>query len=314
MKIAVIGSGFAGLGAAWHLAKAGHEVCLYDQKGVGAGASGIATGLLHPYVGEMARRSQYATEGMAATKELIAHVEKRLNQTISQAGIVRIAQNLEQEKQLLAHAERYGDVEPLGNGKFFMREGLTVDCPLYLQGLLEEIGVPCLQEEPEGYDLLVIAAGAGSLGLVRGLRMGMTKGQVLTCRGFQEKTSWIGKGYIAKGADEGICYVGSTYERGDLSETPNLEDTQKQLFAQAASFFPATENLQVMDCRAGFRVTRHGHYLPILQKVGETCYLVTGLGSRGLLYHALLGKLLAATLSGAEIPPEFAFNQPLERL
>ena len=71
VKLAVVGAGFSGLAVSFHLLERGVEVDLYDQKGVGSGASGIGSGLVHPYAGEQLRRSLYATEGMEATRRLL---------------------------------------------------------------------------------------------------------------------------------------------------------------------------------------------------------------------------------------------------
>ncbi|XP_030546650.1 putative thiamine biosynthesis oxidoreductase ThiO isoform X1 [Rhodamnia argentea] len=54
LRYAVLGAGFAGLSVAWHLLRHSPEelhlrVDIYDESGIGGGASGIAGGLLHPY-------------------------------------------------------------------------------------------------------------------------------------------------------------------------------------------------------------------------------------------------------------------------
>ncbi|XP_062233463.1 uncharacterized protein LOC133930752 [Phragmites australis] len=54
LRYAVLGAGFAGLSVAWHLLKHSPKdsrVCvdIYDDNGVGGGASGVSGGLLHPY-------------------------------------------------------------------------------------------------------------------------------------------------------------------------------------------------------------------------------------------------------------------------
>ena len=54
-RIAVIGGGFAGLAVSWHLLAAARQqgtamqLQLFDAVGLGAGGSGAAAGLLHPY-------------------------------------------------------------------------------------------------------------------------------------------------------------------------------------------------------------------------------------------------------------------------
>lgn len=54
LRCAVLGAGFAGLSVAWHLLQLSPQelhlsVDLYDEIGIGGGASGVAGGLLHPY-------------------------------------------------------------------------------------------------------------------------------------------------------------------------------------------------------------------------------------------------------------------------
>lgn len=51
MNIAIIGAGFSGLALAYFLLQSSAHVTLFDAVGIGGGASGIATGLLHPYPG-----------------------------------------------------------------------------------------------------------------------------------------------------------------------------------------------------------------------------------------------------------------------
>ena len=42
--------------------------------------------------------------------------------------------------------------------------------------------------------------------------------------------------------------------------------------------------------RAGIRVKNPAHYFPILERIDPKTWVVTALGSRGLLYHAYLEK------------------------
>lgn len=53
-RYAVLGAGFAGLSVAWHLLQLSNEsiqisVDVFDGEGIGAGASGVSGGILHPY-------------------------------------------------------------------------------------------------------------------------------------------------------------------------------------------------------------------------------------------------------------------------
>ncbi|MFS8563307.1 MAG: hypothetical protein LVR00_02840 [Rhabdochlamydiaceae bacterium] len=51
-------------------------------------------------------------------------------------------------------------------------------------------------------------------------------------------------------------------------------------------------SLPVRGVKAGMRVTNPAHYFPIIEKIDERTWVVTALGSRGLLYHAYLAEQL----------------------
>jgi glycine/D-amino acid oxidase-like deaminating enzyme len=309
MKIAILGAGFAGLSAAWHLLqKAPCEVIIYDPRGIGGGASGIATGLMHPYTGEQGRRSVLASEGIAASKKLIQTVEQTLNRKICiQQGILRYVQNEEQRRMFLGHSQTYGDVQPLSEDCFWVESGMTIDCPLYLQGLwqlIEARGARLIREEItdlsalEHFDKILIAAGAGAqkFSELNRLQTSLVKGQVLRCQApshILPRASSISKGYIALSHEPGICFVGSTYEREDLTDQPNVALAQNQLFEKVGAFFPDVQKLRVIDCKAALRLGRKGHYLPYAEKISDRLYVFTALGSRGLLYHAHFGSSIA---------------------
>lgn len=310
MRIAILGAGFAGLSAAWHMLKRGGcEVTLFDAKGVGGGASGIAAGLLHPYVGEEGKRSYLATEGVEAALELIDAAEDALGEkVVLQRGIARYTFTEEQRSQFLSHAETYGDVSDSSGGMFWIESGMTIDCPRYLQGLLQAVcalgGQLVVQEVAdlsslEGYDEVLVAAGSGirKFPELDGLKVSILKGQVLICEApegveLPERSS-IGKGYLARMGEERQCCVGSTYERGVTDEIPDPETAKAGLFPKIGQFFAEVERLNVKGCKAALRVIAKGHYFPLAGRIKKGLWVLTAMGSRGLLYHGLLGKALA---------------------
>ncbi|MES2123026.1 MAG: FAD-binding oxidoreductase [Chlamydiota bacterium] len=317
MHVAILGAGFAGLSTAWHLLEGGAEVTVFDPKGIGGGASGIAAGLLHPYVGEQGRRTLFATEGMKASEFLFevaqAHTEKKV---VLSRGIVRYTQEQEQEETFTSHIAAHGDVARVGDHQFLITSGMTVDCSAYLEGLwhaarkrgahLVEKAMTSLSQLGE-YDQIVIAAGAGvwQLEECQGLPISAIKGQVLECKVPEQippfSQSCICKGYLAVSDRERICYIGSTYERQDLSEEAQPERVKRELFPKIALFFPEVEQLEVVGCKAAIRVGKKGHYAPTVKRVRPGVWVFTGLGSRGLLYHAYCGNFLArAILSNEE--------------
>lgn len=323
MKIAVVGAGLSGLAIAWHLMKSGRcAVTLYDGDKGGAGASGIAAGLMHSYTGESAKRSFMATEGMAATRALLAVAQQKSRVPLAcDGGILRFPQTQEAHERLLSHAHVYGDVEQRGAG-FWLKTGMTLFCRRYLESLwlaLEEKGalfnpyqVTDLAEL-KGYDHVVLALGAGIMAFpeAAGLRLELLKGQMLICRvpeGLDlPPCSVVGKGYVARTEEARRYLLGSTYERGSKCGKADLEKAKQELLPKIAPFYPDALAFEIEECRAAFRVMRIGHYYPLLARLNGSTWVCTALGSRGLLYHALLGEILSrALLEGEAIPKEFA--------
>ena len=311
MRIAIVGAGFSGLSAAWNLPNC--QISIFDAKGIGGGASGMAAGLMHPYVGEDGRRSLLATEGMAASNELIARVEEKLGEKIANRdGILRYMVTEEQKVRFLSHCQQYQDVEPHGENCFLVKSGVTVDCPRYLEGLwemLSERGVKLIKEEIsclsslKEFDQIIVAAGAGISAFpeLHSLKFFTVKGQVLICKAPESlelpSKSSIYKGYIAPFGEKGCCHIGSTYERGICNDLPDLEFARTELFPKIVPLLAEVNQLEVVSCRAALRVIRKGHYFPIIAHIKQGLWAFGAMGSRGLLYHAYAGKLLADAIA-----------------
>lgn len=281
-KVAIIGAGFAGLAAAYYLSKT-FQVTLFDQKGIGGGASGISSGLLHPYPGEKGRLSWHAEEALKLSKELIDLAEDALGQPVAQrAGILRLGPILNPGT----------DVIELGPEKFLITSGITVFPSLYLKGLWKlckkqgsELKIEKIEslEALQRYHAVILAVGAGIRDFNKELKINFVKGQILTCKLDEPlERSISSKVYTAVTENPLECHVGATYEREVLDDIPNLERATELL----------NPTLPVLDCRAGIRVTNPAHYFPIVQQIGPYHYVITALGSRGLLYHALMASRL----------------------
>lgn len=298
MRIAIIGAGFSGLGAAWHLLKKGGHVEIFDPHGVGGGASGVATGLMHPYPSQQGRRSWKASEGLLASRELLEISEKKWGAPVADFnGVLRSGKLLNPQE----------DVDTLGEDYYLIKSGVTVFTSTYLQGLwkacedlgavLHKAAVSSLQEL-EGFDQIVIAAGPGSFKFeeCRHLKVNLIKGQALICRWPVSlpplERSWVGKGYVAKGENREFCQFGATYERNFSSTEPDMQRALEELRPKMATF---PFDLEVVECKAGIRVSGPQR-LPIMEKVSSKAWVLTAMGSRGLLYHAYFGKTLAENI------------------
>lgn len=279
MKIAIVGAGYAGLAAAWHLLQHGAKVVVFDG---GQGASHASTGLLHPAPGRRAVPVWRAEEGMQAALELL----EVAGDVFERNGILRIAAS--EEQRIL-----------FGGESLWMPEGITVYSRLYLQGLKKackkaqfiDRWVADLQELSD-FDAIILAAGAETLQFVD-LPLKRTLGQSLICRWKKRlQVSLLSHGHITPTEDPELCYVGSTYEH---TEKPDPKKALA-LIDQAAQFYPPAKEFEVVEVRSGVRISPKMGTQPLIARVAPKTWVFTGLGSRGLLYHALFAKSLVAIL------------------
>jgi glycine/D-amino acid oxidase-like deaminating enzyme len=54
--------------------------------------------------------------------------------------------------------------------------------------------------------------------------------------------------------------------------------------------------MDIEECKAGIRVVNSKHYLPIVGKLSEGLWVMTAMGSRGLLYHAYAAEELSKAI------------------
>lgn len=324
MRIAIIGAGFCGLAIAWHLSNKGiTDLCLFDSLSIGQGTSGIAAGLLHPYAGAHAKKSWNADDGLVATQHLLKVAESALGSSvISHTGLVRIAISEEQKQDFALTACRYSDVHWLTSEQcqeklgyklsepypgIFIDSALTIDCKKYLQGLwmaCEAKGVVFKQQKVQSltqlteFDIIVAATGASqSLPELRSLAITPVKGQVLELLWPQSlsppRHPVSSQAYLLMQPRGQHCIAGATFEREFAFEGPDLSSAVEGIMPKLQAFFPEINHSHIIGCRAGIRASAPHHY-PLLQQVKKDLWVLTGMGSKGLLYHSLYAEKLAA--------------------
>jgi len=320
LRVAVVGAGVAGLGVLNYLVRnPSIEATLFDPKGIGRGASGVSTGLLHPFPAKDSLRSWRADEGMDASCRLLQEAEDALGQPVcAKNGLLKLAVSAEQRKDFLTRAQNDSDAvwvedaskrvaEAAPVPALWIPKGITVYSSRYLEGLWKaaekrgalrkQVAVRSLAELDE-YDAIILATGAETLHFPEcsHLPLKITKGQTLICRWPEAlpplPCGLLSQGHITATPDASICQLGSTYERQFTSLAPDPH-TALPLLEKAALFYPPAQNFEVLDIRSGARISPRNGYRPIVEKVSDKAWVFTGLGSRGLLYHALLGKELA---------------------
>lgn len=333
MKIAILGGGFCGVAVCWHLLQKGYrEITLFDPKGIGGGASGIAAGLLHPYAGLHAKLNWQGQESMEAARTLLAVAEAELGAPVADyRGILRPALTPEQEHDFRRCASRFTDVEWLEAAdiearfpgippkpSLFIKNGITVDCPRYLQGLwkacvklgarLEQRAVHAL-EELHSFDKVIACLGASTKTFeeTSAIPLSFVKGQILELAWPKElpplPCALNSQTYIVMFG--GNCLAGSTFERHYKEEGPDLETAERLLRPKITELFPPLAEAQVLQVNAGVRAVTSNH-LPSLIAINERLYSLTGMGSKGLLYHAIMAQNLASLISGHASGPAHA--------
>lgn len=324
MKIAVIGAGFCGLAACYYLADIA-SVVLYDKQGIGAGASGITAGLIHPYVGPRAQVSWMAHEALAETTQLLKAASKAISSTVyDNRGILRP----ETASMDFSKSKNFPDVtwwdaktcqehipELLPLPGLFIKSGLTVNCPRYIQGMW----LACQQKqvtfqqahivhpsELSGFDFIVFTVGAGQNELKDVLHPPVTliKGQTL-------QLEWKNPSPLPFAINAGVqlaqiepssVWAGATYERKWTTHEPDPK-AEEEIRKKVALFSPVFSQLALKSIWTSFRAAT-GDKKPFIIHTAPNVYCLGGMGSKGLLYHAWMAKrLLSCVQERVSLPP-----------
>ncbi len=297
----VAGAGFCGLAVCYHLSMQGWRVDLYDPKPIGKGTSGIAAGLLHQFAGEVAKKSPEADQGMQETLQMLKMVEEFLGRSVrTTGGLTRPALTAEQLHDFPKSAEMWPDQVTWDGKALWIREGCAVYTNLYLQGLwgvCKEFGAVfhnTALESTADADLVVWATGADMPGIHR------VRGQLLEIEWPENEPPLplpiSSKMYAVMGIDQKSCIVGSTYERDRNDDIPDLDYASREILPKIYSMLPFLTGMPIISCRAGVRASAAGHR-PLLKQLTRNSFAIGGMGSKGLLYHALYAKKLMLMIS-----------------
>lgn len=319
-KIAIIGGGICGLAAAALLAETA-DITIIDPAEIGDNASGLAAGLLHPYAGLHAKLVPYGVEGLKATLELIGIAEKALGEAVAKkTGMLRIAISDEQKEDFSLTASKYPDVrwveaeeaqmlvpelQPFPG--IFIESAYVVQTKKYLEGLKKHCmarGTKWVSKkivslnELSNFDKIILAAGAAAKELST-LPLTPIKGQLLELEWPKSLAPLPfpinSLAYLVMSSDNKRCVAGATFERDFIIPGPDIEIAKAYLLPKIAEMLPQLEGAKILSCKAGMRASAPQH-LPLIKKVADNCWVITGMGSKGLLYHALSAKKLVEWL------------------
>lgn len=307
--IAIIGAGLAGLSVAWHLLRSERiNITIFDSKGIGGGSSGIAAGLLHPYGGPRARLNVLGREGIAAALELFQEADRYLSEpSARQTKLYRIPRSAEQAEDFITSSKQFADMEYAKWKQYpalCIDPAWIIDTPAYLSGLWQackNYGAQLVIKKVDNmdmlhaFDIVVIAAGADSIYFkeCEHLSIGTLKGQILEVSWPQNasfpSTPLTVDSYLVPNQEQRKCLIGATFERNYTDTAPHLEEAASLLLPSFLPYFPHLAEPEIISCRSGLRATTPGH-MPLCKRLNEKTWVATALGSKGLLYHGLLGR------------------------
>jgi glycine/D-amino acid oxidase-like deaminating enzyme len=314
MKIALIGSGFAGLACCWHiLGRLPQAQCtIFSDRPLEKTASGVSAGLLHRFAGMHAKKNWQADAAFAAAERLLGAVGTE-GMTHFKQPILRLPVNERQREAFAELVATENTVSWAGNLSWlpeekkaiWIEDGYSVLSLPYLQALKKhclEKGALCVEkrvtslDELANFDKIVIAAGMGVKDFFPDLILNPTKGQLLT---LERPKEWVlasplnRKSYLIP--SEHTLLAGATYEHHFASEEPDVEVAKAEILPSLIEILPILQKAKILSCKAGVRASTPNHR-PILLHPSERCFVVGALGSKGLLYHAWLGEQLAQQL------------------
>ncbi|MBS0623128.1 MAG: FAD-binding oxidoreductase [Verrucomicrobia bacterium] len=327
MKIAVLGGGFAGLSLAWYLCRyttGSARIDIYDPAPITMGASRVSLGILNPYMGRQAKKAWESDHCIKEVHRLITESSNAGEKPIILAtGLLRPACTQEQIQEFQARASDYSDTQwwdkaacekavqglqlPFAGGGLYIPHAVTLNIDQYLRGLWINIARHSVQylkfsvlgkDTLAPYDRVVIAMGANCLdfAVLKDLPITRVKGQVLQLKWPEHlpplPMSVAGEGQLVMSPDYKSCLVGSTYERDFKDFHSDQEFARREILNKISPFFPSLASAPIIECRARIRASSKSH-LPMLGKVNDKIWFYTGLGSKGLLYHAWASSKLA---------------------
>ena len=321
MKIAIVGAGFAGLSVAWHLADldSSSEITVFDKKS--SKASMVSAGLCHPFPAKGAKLSFAGYRALHETILLLKEAQKFSKDKIANFdGILKLASTNDTKRalsQLARKQPRTSWIKEIENhpfikdqGALFIENGITVYSEKYLTALekaccfkkvsFTEKEINSL-DDLEAFDTVILAVGASIKDFIKDdPYIRLVKGQVLSCKipGKSLERSLIIEGYIANSGESGIYNIGSTYEHTFDDELPNPSVAKEKIFRNLKNSHLnlKEEEIEILDVKASLRVTNPKTHLPTIRKLRSNLYCITQLGSRGLLYHGMLGRQLSLAI------------------
>jgi glycine/D-amino acid oxidase-like deaminating enzyme len=313
-RIAIVGAGFCGLAAAIRLQKkARAAVTVFDGRRPYEKASLIASGIIHPFLGQSSRPAYLYEAALREAFQLFDEVKGYSDRPfLNHHGVIKLALT-DQHKEIFQRlVETHPEIKkgvwaapPLKKAfeGIHIPFGKTIFSAKYLDALenyLKALGGKLIQRQVEDlselkkeYDVIIVAAGKNSPALLKLEGLKINKGQLLVGRFTQPvfiSASLSAKGYISPTEHRDVYSIGSTYEHHFTTPLPT--QAGKEMILSDASNYLNTAAFSLEAIHVGFRLTKKINGVPLLKRIDDQVVALTAMGSRGLLYHALMAKYL----------------------
>jgi tRNA 5-methylaminomethyl-2-thiouridine biosynthesis bifunctional protein len=326
-KASVIGAGLAGAALCERLCARGWEVTLFERHAAPAQeASGNLAGTFHPLMtpddSVFARltRAGYLF-GLSVFKRLpnlrwdpcgVLQLARDEKEARSQAAAIEALAPPPEYAQWVTQEEasRHAGVPVGAGGLWFPGAGWIqprslVDALLHACGdrLVRRFSEPVTSLPADSISILSTAH--DELQRIPHARLRRVRGQVsyVPEESIDAPHVVVLRGGFVLPAIEGVCVIGASFDIEDedatvraSSHAGNLERLQRILPGVSVETNP-------LEGRVGFRTVAPDR-LPLAGRIGDNCYALLGLGSRGLIWAMLAAELVAAQLEGEPLPLE----------
>jgi glycine/D-amino acid oxidase-like deaminating enzyme len=319
VDIVIIGAGLSGLACCYHLQmQTDAKIVIYDRNGIAGGASGIAAGLIHPYAGPKCKLNWL---GYQAEKEALSLFHAASCEPV-QRGIFRPCITDEQKASFFACSQKHPETKwwdeamvkekapfltPLAG--LFIPQGLAIDTKQYLENLwkvcqsngatLELTSIEHL-DDLKKFDKVIVATGAHVHTLCgkKQFKISQLKGQTLELALPENQVvpsfAINGSAYLVMSKATHSCTVGATFERQFDDILPNRKG-EMLIRQKLREFAPTLADLPLLNHKADLRAYTQDK-MPKIYRLSEKEWCITAMGSKGLLYHGLVAKLLVQAM------------------
>lgn len=332
--ILIAGAGLGGTCAALWLSESNKVTLL---SGTAPAASSIAAGLVNPFTGQRMRgfwNSEIAYEDFLQTLSLAGALE-----TYNPCGILRPALDKNQSSRLQKISSKkpdsltwippshMHDEYPYVSAPFgaVITKGGIADTPKLIDHILSALIPHCnvlhgnlVGWEDSGTEVnavldtkrslqakkLILAVGAGYLSFpkLRNLNLHCTKGQIVHVAIPMKSTLPVsGHGYAVP--TENSLILGTTYEHSYTDLEPTKEGVAK-ILALTEHMIPNVRSAKIIRASAGIRVGVPGTRLPMTGPLSQNVWVLTGLGSKGLLFGSHIGRNLQSWITDPSLVPK----------